>query len=93
MELLELRNKKIGGVGRGCSLCEMLNDQYGRRAQVGEGEDAAGGVGWAIWSTHRLFVAQNQETHRMSALRTMDGHGEGDWKPHCPEAPGFHGRF
>lgn len=43
MELLELRNKKIGGVGRGCSMYEMLNDQYERRAQLGEGEDAAGG--------------------------------------------------
>lgn len=71
MELLGLRNKKIGEVGRGCSMYEMLNDQYGRRAQLGEGEDAAGGGGGTIWSIHRLFVAQNQETHRMSALRTM----------------------
>lgn len=47
----------------------MLDDQYGRRAQVGEGEDAA--EGRAILGTHRLFVAQNQETHRMSSLRTM----------------------
>lgn len=41
MELLELRNKKTGGVVRACSMYEILNDQYGRRAQVGEGEDAA----------------------------------------------------
>lgn len=80
MELLELRNKKIGGVVRGCSMYEILNDQCGRSAQVGEGEDAAGSGGnlghtQAVCST-KSGDSQNEwtEDHEIGMGRETGNH-------------------
>lgn len=59
---------------------EMLNDQYERRAQLGEGEDAAGGGGnWehtqAVCST-KSGDSQNEctEDHEMGMERETGNH-------------------